>query len=266
MVIFVAVQHCLSVNKDKRNISTMQEKRQEKSIIKRNISQYLAFKGISDYQFYKETGVSRGVLSQNNGLSEDNLMRFLGYYDDVNPAWVVTGEGNMLKGEDKLEFLESRNQGEFDLNQISFTKYRDKIIPIQVIPLYEFEATAGFLTQGDTPDAIYDYIRIPRMSKVDGASFVLGDSMTPTLKSGDIVVFKQYHDLQSILYGEMYLISILIEGDFHLVIKYIHRIEGVKDTVRLVSSNPTHQPIDVKLANIHAFAHIKASIRYHTML
>lgn len=186
--------------------------------------------------------------------------------ESISADWLLSGEGNMLKGEEKLEFLESRNQGEFDLNQISFTKYRDKIIPIQVIPLYEFEATAGFLTQCDTPDAIYDYIRIPRMSKVDGASFVLGDSMTPTLKSGDIVVFKQYHDLQSILYGEMYLISILIEGDFHLVIKYIHRIEGVKDTVRLVSSNPTHQPIDVKLANIHAFAHIKASIRYHTML
>ncbi len=77
----------------------MQEISNKKSIIKQNISSYLKFKGISEYQCYKETGITRGVLSQNNGISEDNLMRFLACYKEVNPAWLVTGTGHMFLSE-----------------------------------------------------------------------------------------------------------------------------------------------------------------------
>ena len=73
----------------------MQEKQREKSLIKRNILQYIDYKGISDYKFYKDSGITRGVLSQNNGLSEDNMMRFLAYAPDVNLTWLLTGRGNM---------------------------------------------------------------------------------------------------------------------------------------------------------------------------
>ena len=74
----------------------MQENKQEKSLIKQNILLYLAKKGVTPYEFYKVSGVTRGVLSQNNGISEDNLSRFLAYAQDVNPTWLITGEGDML--------------------------------------------------------------------------------------------------------------------------------------------------------------------------
>ena len=75
----------------------MQENKQEKSLIKQNISLYLAKKGVTPYEFYKKSGVTRGVLAQNNGISEDNLSRFLAYAPDVNPSWLLTGRGEMLK-------------------------------------------------------------------------------------------------------------------------------------------------------------------------
>ncbi len=59
--------------------------------------QYLESKGITKYSFYKETGITRGILDQNNGISEENLTRFLAYYPDVNPEWIITGSGEMLK-------------------------------------------------------------------------------------------------------------------------------------------------------------------------
>ena len=62
----------------------MQENKQEKSPIKQNILRYLAQKGVSAYEFYKESGVTRGILQQNNGISEDNIARFLAYAPDVN--------------------------------------------------------------------------------------------------------------------------------------------------------------------------------------
>lgn len=69
----------------------------EISIIKQNILQYLEFKRVSKYEFYQKTGVSNGILSQSNGISEENLLRFLSYYSDINTEWLLTGRGNMIK-------------------------------------------------------------------------------------------------------------------------------------------------------------------------
>lgn len=69
----------------------MQENKQEKSLIKQNILLYLANRGVTPYEFYKVSGVTRGVLAQNNGISEENISRFLAYAPDVNPSWLVTG-------------------------------------------------------------------------------------------------------------------------------------------------------------------------------
>jgi hypothetical protein len=70
----------------------------EISKIKQNILQYLDFKGVSKYEFYQKTGVSNGVLSQTNGISEESIMKFLSYYTEISPEWLLTGEGSMLKG------------------------------------------------------------------------------------------------------------------------------------------------------------------------
>jgi len=67
------------------------------SIIKQKILQYLDFKGISKYKFYQETGTTNGILSQTNGISEENILRFLSVYKDISAEWLMRGEGSMLK-------------------------------------------------------------------------------------------------------------------------------------------------------------------------
>ena len=79
----------------------MQENIQEKSPIKQNILQYLATKGTTPYEFYKKSGVTRGVLNQNNGISEENIARFLAYAPDVNVEWLITGRGSMMGNNEK---------------------------------------------------------------------------------------------------------------------------------------------------------------------
>lgn len=75
----------------------MQENKQEKSLIKQNILLYLSKKDVTPYEFYKKSGVTRGILQQNNGISEDNIARFLAYAPDVNVEWLITGNGDMLR-------------------------------------------------------------------------------------------------------------------------------------------------------------------------
>ena len=86
--------------KYKRDISTMQENKQEKSPIKRKILLFLSENGISQYDFYRKTGITRGILGQNNGISEDNMARFLAAYPQVSVEWLLTGRGSMLRDQD----------------------------------------------------------------------------------------------------------------------------------------------------------------------
>ena len=72
----------------------------EFSIIKEKILQYLEYKGVSKYEFYQKTGVSNGILSQKNGISEYNLLKFLSVFNDISLDWLLLGKGTMLRGEE----------------------------------------------------------------------------------------------------------------------------------------------------------------------
>ena len=96
-----------SIDKNRRDILIMQEKSKEISLIKRNILIYAETKGITKYEIYQKTGISRSVLSQNNGMTEDNILRFLAHYSEVSPEWLLTGKGSMIK-----------NTGDFEVKKI----------------------------------------------------------------------------------------------------------------------------------------------------
>ncbi len=73
---------------------------QEKSLIKKNILLFIENKGISKYKFYQKTKITRGVLDQNNGMSEENTARFIAHFPEVNIDWLLTGNGEMLRSEE----------------------------------------------------------------------------------------------------------------------------------------------------------------------
>lgn len=70
---------------------------EENSLIKQNILRYLDYKGVTQYRFYKENNVTRGILTQNNGITEDNLLKFVAFAQDISLEWLLTGNGSMLK-------------------------------------------------------------------------------------------------------------------------------------------------------------------------
>ena len=80
----------------------------EFSTLKQRILEYLELKGITRYEFYTATGISNGVLSQKNGLSEENLLKFLKIYHDINFHWFLTGTGGII---DKYTDKNPRKRG-----------------------------------------------------------------------------------------------------------------------------------------------------------
>lgn len=57
--------------------------------------QFLEIKGITKYKFYQETGITNGILSQKNGLTEENIEKFLLTYPEISAEWLMRGEGDM---------------------------------------------------------------------------------------------------------------------------------------------------------------------------
>ena len=106
---------------------------------------------------------------------------------------------------------------------------------------------------------------IPYLPKVDGAIRVRGDSMYPLLHSGDIIIYKETRCKDTILYGEMYLVEFSLNGDYHLVVKFVNKSE-IDDHINLSSYNQHYQSIDIPNTSIRAMAVVKASIRINAMI
>ena len=190
-----------------------------------------------------ETGKAR-LSSRNRNLLVQEL--------NVNPDWIDTGKGEMFNANPALSS--------------SYGHGLEMAMPLQSVPLYSIEATAGLvpLFEQQSAHTPVNYIHIPNLPKCDGALYVAGDSMYPLLKSGDIVLYKQLHDLEDIFWGDMYLLSIDMDGEEYVTVKYVQRSDR-DGCVHLVSQNPHHADKDIEMRRIRAIALVKASIRMNSM-
>lgn len=173
---------------------------------------------------------------------------------NVNEEWLDTGRGEIFAC-DKAMIVPSRSR-----------KGTERIIPLQSVPLYDLTGTAGLVPlfveqQSQKP---VNYIHIPNLPKCDGAIYIVGDSMYPLLKSGDIVLYKQISNIEDIFWGDMYLLSIDIDGEEYITVKYIQKSDR-DGYVKLVSENRHHADKEVDIRRIRALAFIKASIRMNSM-
>jgi phage repressor protein C with HTH and peptisase S24 domain len=232
-------------------------------MISRRVGNYIEAKGISYYAFENSIGASRGSISKavkdGKSIGSNVLEKILSVYKDINPAWLLTGNGEMFVSNDSL----------YDTAGVKTYRLKtDTTVESQQIPLYDLEAVAGIVPIFSNDKALQpvDHISIPHLPKCDGAVYVTGDSMYPLLKSGDIVMYKEVHDISnSIFWGEMYLLSVSVGDEEYVTVKYIHRSDQ-DGFVKLVSENKQHQDKEVEMAKIRALALVKASIRINAMI
>ena len=211
----------------------------------------------------RKIGASKGVLSRaiNNGTDIQSkwIQSIVENYPQYSAEWLLAGRGNMLKSQD-TQLASPTVQAQFSLRT-------DRKVAMQNIPLYELDAVAGLVALFDTQtrQVPVSHIQIPDLPLCDGALYVRGDSMYPLLKSGDIVLYKEIPSrAEGILWGEMYLLSFVIDGESYTTIKYIQKADNER-YVRLVNHNPQHSPKEIPANSIQALALVKASIRFNTM-
>ncbi len=71
-------------------------------MIRKRILQYIDYKGISKYRFYKEMQLSNGFLDKEGSIRSDICEKICYYYTDLNLYWLITGQGSMLNAPENL--------------------------------------------------------------------------------------------------------------------------------------------------------------------
>lgn len=211
---------------------------------KQKIIQYLDFKDISKNKFYKETSFSNGFLDSGSSFSVENLRIILDKYRDLNPEWLLTGVGEMIKKPlDKLP-IESNNENVRNL-----------------IPAVEIETIGGFGSGNFSIDKtdIVGYYDIPlfKNKKVDFICPVRGNSMLPRYQPGDQVACKIITENSFIQWNEIHVVATREQG---ILLKRIRKSirEGY---LTMVSEDKEYEAFDVPKNEITGIALVVGSIR-----
>ena len=229
---------------------------QEKSQIKQKILLYLTKKGVTPYEFYKLSGVTRGILTQNNGINEDNLARFLAYADDVNLEWLLTGEGDMLKTK-RPAAHDTTHHASLSENKVTKKEDDNQIYLQQTRPRIPFDAAAGGLSiaLGSVSEKECErFPVIPTFPHYDFTIIARGTSMEPQYLSGDELACLFIKEKSFIQWGRAHVLD-TAQG---VVVK---RIFDNGSSITCKSNNPAFPDFDIPKEDIYHIALVVGYIR-----
>ncbi len=198
---------------------------------KNRLIEFLQYLGIGQTAFEEKVGISRSYISHNKGsIGTEIIKKISSAYPELNTNWLTTGEGDMLK-KNPVQAKGIRYHGNIEgtaSKAIVFDDEREENFQIMNIPGFE-----------DCTDAIN----------------VWGDSMYPVLKSGEIIILKEWKE-SFINYGKIYLV---VTRNGNRMIKYLKPAEE-KGMIKCVSENPEHPAFDVPLKDILKIYLVKGHI------
>lgn len=214
--------------------------------IVQRLKKYLDFIDVSVSVAEKKINLSNGSLSKpfnaNTTIKTDTLEKFLNTYPELNPEWLLTGQGSMLK------------------EQVT------EQVPVPVamaiaskagIPLIPIEAMAGYMA-GGVQVLEYEAERfvVPTFKGADYLIAVRGSSMYPKYNSGDIVACKHLALDTFFQWNKVYV----LDTQQGVLIKRI--CEGPDDLhILIVSENEKYKPFKLHRNEIHSLAIVLGVIR-----
>lgn len=213
---------------------------------KERLLHFIEHMGISKSQFYSDLGIKRGLLDSDKlkaTISDTIVAKILVTYKDLSINWLLTGEGNMLRTDEKTDETPIAHRTE---------------VPNEGIPLLPVDAMAGAFT-GEQQVLEYECERyvVPAFKGADFLIPVKGVSMHPRFSSGDIVACKRL-SMDNIFFqwNKVYVID-TAQGPL------IKRLKpgSDKDHVLVVSDNTAYDPFELAISSIYHLALVIGVIR-----
>lgn len=218
------------------------------------IYQYFEYKKIKPTRFEKEVEISNGYfgtqLKRNSNLGEGVLSKILTSCADLNPSWLLTGEGSMLKA----------GVGESEANKSEVAVAENPLTYRAAIPLIPFEAVAAWDAKQvqraahKTPGYVipeFDELKVDFMVKIKG------DDMYPKYSSGDLVACKKLPLDTFFQWNKVYVLE-TVQG---VILKRVEQSQLEKH-INCVSYNSHYKPFDLRLEEVRCLALVLGAIHF----
>ena len=128
--------------------------------------------------------------------------KIISAFPEVNKSWLFTGDGEML------------------------IRPEDKITEKRGIPFYDINVTASIAESfNDIPEVSQYLISYPPLNDCCAAFPVYGESMEPDFFAGEVVLVKEITNVDSMLWGEPYLVITNANCDNLRTIKNVYLSE-----------------------------------------
>ena len=203
------------------------------SPVKKRLVEYIAYKNISIRKFTETCGLSSSFVSNIvNSIQPKTLNRISEQFPDLNTTWLLTGDGNMIKGQ------EPKIQPNAEiLTDVTF----------YAVPLLPLSAQGGSLNDFVMSVKENECEKVLSPVKADFAMKVQGDSMSPAYPSGCTIYIKRINELIFIDWGHTYV----LDTRNGTVIKTL-LLSDKENAVKCVSLNPDPKfaPFDVSLSDV----------------
>lgn len=193
---------------------------------------------ITAYRLSKETGITQSTLSRFLNSPEGKVemypetMERIAKYFEVSSSWLLTGEGEMLRGNEAEGAIVAGQKSEEE---------------ISLVPLLPIAAQGGSLNDFVVSVKENDCERV--VSPIRGADFampVAGDSMAPEYPAGSQIFIKKINERAFIDWGKVYVLD-TCNGS---VIKRVFPSDDT-EKVKCVSINPEYPPFEVSYEDIY---------------
>ena len=208
------------------------------------IDKLLEFFQLNAKSFSEKIGLDRPQAiydiqnGKTKGISPRMADKIISAFPEVDKAWLLSGEGEMLK----------------EATDVTRPSHRIRY-------WVDVDATAGGVTQfDDMMSSQYIDLAIPEFRDCTDAVNLYGDSMLPLYKSGQIIILKEWKE-SFIDYGNVYLV---VTKKGNRMVKYLRKGSDA-DHVLCVSENKEFDSFEILMDDILRLYLVKGSIAKNTL-
>jgi phage repressor protein C with HTH and peptisase S24 domain len=211
----------------------------DKSLILNKIKEHLDIR--FDRSFANFLGIKTTTLAMWHTRNTYDVELLFNKCEFLNPEWLLTGEGEMLKTFHKIKSYPKPDKQE------------------RLLPLMPIEAIAGFGAGEFTimEHDVLEYYKVPEFSNADFLIPVKGSSMQPKYYGGDILACKHIQSFSFFQWGVPHVITIKDRGT---VVKRIKKTEKPNE-FDLVSDNEKYEAFTITIDDIVNIAIVVGVIR-----